>query len=117
MLAPLSGADTATNATDREIKFWEARVSLDENDHVAPTRLGLACLQMARESGDTAWLARAERAFREALKRYPDYAPACAALAASLNSNHRFREAIPLATKATKEQSGDPYPWGILGDA
>lgn len=110
-------ADTATNATDLEIKFWEARVPRDESDHVAPTRLGLACLQKARESGDTAWLERAESALREALKRYPDHAPACAALAAALNSNHRFRESIPLAMKATQEQPSDPFPWGILGDA
>ena len=116
-LAQFGFADTVTNATDLEIKFWEARVPRDESDHVAPTRLGLACLQKARESGDTAWLDRAQRALREALKRYPDHAPACAALAAVLNSNHQFREAIPLATKATHEQPDDPYPWGILGDA
>jgi tetratricopeptide (TPR) repeat protein len=117
LLARPGFADTATNATDLEIKFWEARVPRDESDHVAPTRLGLACLQKARESGDTAWLERAERALREALRRYPGHAPACAALAAALNSNHRFRESIPLAMKAAQEQPNDPYPWGVLGDA
>lgn len=106
-----------TNATDREIQFWQARVPRDESDHVAPTRLGLACLQKARESGEADWYERAERAFREALRRNPEHASARAALASALNSRHQFREALPLAERAAREQPNDPFPWGILGDA
>lgn len=105
------------SGADREIRFWEARLPRDPDDFVAPTRLGAAYLQKARESGDFAYYLKAEEALRTALKRAPEHPPAMAFLSEAFAAQHRFHEAITLAETVVRHQPGDPHGYGILGDA
>ncbi len=101
---------------DYEIRMWEARLKRDPEDGVSPCNLGVAYLQKARESGDFSYYRKAEDAFKTSLKITPGFRQAEISLAIALNSQHRFKEAIPLAQKAYGTLA-DAGAAGVLGDA
>jgi tetratricopeptide (TPR) repeat protein len=78
--------------------------------------LGLGYQQLARETGDASWLARAE----EALGRATSVAPDGLALAASSQlavTQHRFRRGERLARQALEHNRDDALALAALGDA
>jgi tetratricopeptide (TPR) repeat protein len=113
----LAQAPAAASAADPEIAFWAARVERDQDDHVSATKLGYACLNQARRTGDFRLYARAEGAFTEALKRSPGHFSALLGQATARSARHRFRDAIDLARQAAAAQPGDAEPYAIIGDA
>jgi tetratricopeptide (TPR) repeat protein len=116
----LGGADpscAAPTEADHEIRFWSARLTADEADAVAPTRLGSAYLQKARETGDFSCYLKAEHTLKQALERKPDHYGALVSLARAYAAQHRFPEAITTAQKAVDADPREPYGIGILGDA
>lgn len=113
---PAGAASQPTN-TEREIQFWEGRLNRDPADQVTPTKLGTACIQYARESGNFSYYLKAQSAFEEALRRKPDHYGALVGMASAYAAQHRFKEAQTMAEKALAALPGDNYARGILGDA
>ncbi len=102
---------------DPEIAFWSARVERDKEDHISATKLGYACLKLARKTGDFRLYAQGERAFNEALRRSPGHYTAVLGLATARAARHRFREAIDLARSVAASQPRDADAYTIIGDA
>lgn len=84
-------------------------------DHLV--RAGLAFHQRMRETADPAYLTRAERAFRQALRRSPANAGAYAGLARIALTRHEFARSLGYARRA-RALASDPVEYlGIVGDA
>jgi tetratricopeptide (TPR) repeat protein len=117
----LVGASTAQPAaTDELIKFHQARVARDPDDHLGYNRLGAVYIRKARESGDVAYYGLADQAFRKSLALVGQgaaAAPATTSLAVVELARHRFTEAARLAADASRLAPDDPGARAILGDA
>lgn len=107
----------AQTNTDAQIQFWKSRLQRDPYDYISPTKLGAACLQKARESGDLDFYFQAEEALKTALARNPEHVTAQALLASVFVAQHKFTNAISLAEKTIKALPDEPFAHGILGDA
>ena len=103
--------------TRRFVEELELDVDRKPNDARALAVLGLAYLQLARETGDPRLYPRAERALTRALRAAPKDYTATTALAALAASRHRFREAAELAERARRLAPDAAPAYGILGDA
>lgn len=79
--------------------------------------LGLAYLQLVRETGDPSFYPKAERALEAALRLDARDPYATTGLAALAASRHRFDDARVLAKKAVAVNPSAAAPYGILGDA
>ena len=78
--------------------------------------LGLGYHQLARETGDASWLARAEEALRRATSVAPD-GLALAAASQLAVTQHRFRKGEKLARQALLRNRDDALALAALGDA
>ncbi|HUF02171.1 MAG TPA: tetratricopeptide repeat protein [Gaiellaceae bacterium] len=81
------------------------------------TLLGLGYQQLARETADASWLSRSGEALRRVRTASPGDPVALAALAQLAVTQHRFREAIPLARRALRGDPASSIALGALGDA
>ena len=79
--------------------------------------LGLAYAQRARETGDAAYVSRADRALRRAVKLEPKDFEALTGLGGVALTRHRFRDALVLARRALAAAPDTAAPHGVLGDA
>lgn len=113
--AARAGAE-ATRA-DQAIESAHRAIQRRPSDPTALYRLGDAYIQKARETGDTAYFARAEEALRRSLTLAPRHSGALRHLAYVLYSVHEFAGAAALATKAIEIDPGDGHAYGVLGDA
>ncbi len=117
LILAASHAVAQESQTDREIQFWENRLLRDLHDFVAPTKLGAAYLQKARESGRLDFYAKAEEVLKQALERNPNHQTAQGLLASAYIARHKFGDAIALARKLTVALPDEAFGHGILGDA
>jgi tetratricopeptide (TPR) repeat protein len=83
----------------------------------ARAALGAAYLQKARESADPAHYARAEAAFRGALRDDPRDAAAVTGLGVVALGRHEFRRALVLGRRARRLAPGLARPLGVVADA
>ena len=79
--------------------------------------LGLAYAKRARETGDAAFLARAEAALRRAQELEPTNVDALTGLGGLALARHRFDEALVLGRKARAAAPSTAAPYGVVGDA
>jgi len=106
--------------TDEVIRFYQARVATDPDDPAIYNRLGGAYVQKARESGDVAYYALAEAAFRKVLDlgaRGGVAASALASLGVVAIAKHQFAEAIAHAEQAVSAEPGAVAAYAVVGDA
>jgi tetratricopeptide (TPR) repeat protein len=119
MAARVSTAQPA--GSDRLIQFYQWQISRDPEAPSSYDHLGSAYLQKARESGDPAFYALTEDAYRQAMARLTqdeaEAAPATAHLAALYLSEHRFAEAAQFAKRALQLDSNLLSAYATLGDA
>jgi tetratricopeptide (TPR) repeat protein len=80
-------------------------------------RQGNALAQRARETGDVTYYARAEAAYRRALRLAPSDLPATIGLGALALSRHEFRHALALGRRAVALSSSTAAGHGVVGDA
>ncbi len=113
-VAPVGGQEAAP---DTAIGLYQRMLRRNPRDGRAYFRLGDAYVQKARESGDVAYLARAEQSLRQALAIEPQYADAARHLAFVLYSGHDFEGAAREAQLALAINERDAHAWGVLGDA
>ncbi len=99
------------------VRKLERRVALNGRDAAALTMLGFAYQQRSRETADTAYLPRSGRAFRRAQALIGDNTVILSGLAALAATQHRFRDAAPLARRAIRLDPENASAYAVLGDA
>jgi tetratricopeptide (TPR) repeat protein len=112
-----SQAPPAGRTADGLIRGYERKLQRNPHDAHTYYRLGDAYLQKARETGDPAWIERAERVIARSLALVPDQAPVVRHLAYAALQRHDFAEAAVRARRATELDAEDARAWGLLGDA
>jgi len=112
----LLAADSNTAAS---IRFLEDRVRRDPDDITALNRLSGECLQRMRETGDTTWLAKAEKAAEQSLHALtPEFNPAALAARASVyQASHRFKDAKADAEAFQRLRPDKAQGFELHGDA
>lgn len=106
----------ATNTDDR---VAQAQASVRATSYAATplAALGDAYLQKARETGDTAYYRRADRAFHAALRRNPGELAAVLGAGALAGSRHDFREALRRGREARRLAPDAVAPYLVVADA
>ena len=112
--ALLAGADTPAQ---RRIAMAQAAVARDPKHAQAHADLALALTQRARETADPVYYQQAEAAVQAALAVSPGHFDARKVRAWALLGQHRFAEALALATALNREVPDDLMVYGILTDA
>jgi tetratricopeptide (TPR) repeat protein len=111
------GLSTAADDLNRAVADLEQRVVKRPHDASTAARLADALLRQARVASNPGLAVRAEEVLRAALKQEPTNYDALRAMGAVLLSQHRFEEAIDIATRARDIDPVDAWNYGVLGDA
>jgi tetratricopeptide (TPR) repeat protein len=121
MLAVLQPhAAAQQTATDRLIRSLGLQASLQPQDPASYDKLGAAYIQKGRETADASYYELGRQALLKSLdlvSNGPAAASATTHMALVFMAEHRFQEALTWAEQALELGSGDPTPWGIVGDA
>lgn len=112
--ALLAGTDTPAQ---RKIALAQAAVARNPKHAQAHADLALALTQRARETADPVYYQQAEAAVQAALAIAPDHFEARKVRAWALLGQHRFAEALALATALNRQVPDDLMVYGILTDA
>jgi tetratricopeptide (TPR) repeat protein len=99
------------------VRRLEDAVAARPDDARALALLGLGYQQIARETADASWLSRSQEALTRAVAAEPADALAVSGLAQLAVTQHRFRDAIPLARRALRLDPASTVALGSLGDA
>ncbi len=114
------GSAALESATDRLIQSLQWRASMYPQDPAVYNKLGAAYIQKGRETGDASYYELARQALSKSLELVssdPTAASAKTHMALVFMAEHRFHDALEWAEAALELGSGDPTPWGTLGDA
>lgn len=96
----------------------EERLRKSPGDPDVGARLGIAYLQLARETNDAAAYGRADQLLRSTLERAPDSLDATLGAGSLALARHRFREALRLGRRGLALTGGYSAPaLGVVGDA
>jgi tetratricopeptide (TPR) repeat protein len=108
---------TTASEMNRVVADLEQRVAKRPKDAGAAARLADLLLRQARVASNPGLAVRAEEVLKTALKHEPNNYDAMRAMQAVLLSQHRFPEAIEMATRGTTIDPIDSWNYGVLGDA
>ena len=114
------GAGSEQSGADRLIQAQQRRASMYPQDPSTFDRLGTAYIQKGRETGDASYYELGRQALLKSLdlvSNGPAAASAKTHMALVFMAEHRFQDALTWAENALELGSGDPTPWGIVGDA
>jgi len=112
---PGAGKPAAREKTaDAKIAFYRARIG-GPGTYPAYARLGLACLEKYRETGQAKFHAQALAYLRQSLCYQPNF-EALLGLALALSERHQFKEALPYAEEALGAMPSDLEAAGVLFD-
>lgn len=111
------GLSTARDDLSRAVSGLEQRLGERPSDTAAASRLADVLLRQSRVMNNPGLAVRAEDVLRAALKEVPEDYESTRMLGAVLLSQHRFREAIEVATRARAFNEHDAWNYGVLGDA
>jgi tetratricopeptide (TPR) repeat protein len=103
--------------TDERVKQMQTAVRATQYAAAPLAGLGQAYLQKARETGDTGYYSRADRAFRAALRRDPRELGAIAGASTLAGSRHDLREALERGLEARRLAPDSPGPYLLIADA
>ena len=112
--ALLAGTDTPAQ---RKIALAQAAIARGPKHAQSHADLALALTQRARETADPVYYQQAEAAVQAALAVSPGHFDARKVRAWALLGQHRFSEALTLATALNREVPDDLMVYGILTDA
>jgi tetratricopeptide (TPR) repeat protein len=119
--APLvAAADEVTTSRedlDAAMKAAEQKLAADPADGRAAAAFAQAALRRARVESNGGYTHRAEQVLKAVLDREPDNYNALKLLGAVYMSQHRFRAAIGVATRAMRVHPEDAWNYGVIGDA
>jgi tetratricopeptide (TPR) repeat protein len=114
--ATVATASTSPDGLQRTIHDMEKRLRERPADANAAVSLANALLRQARVSGTAGPALRAETALKQILRDDPQTYEARRMLGAVYLSQHRFREAIREAGRASAERPTDDWNYGVMGD-
>ena len=109
-------ATTSREGLQQTIQVMEQRLREQPTDGAAAVSLADALLRQARVSNNPGLAIRAEDALKRVLKDEPLTYDARRMLAAVYLSQHRFRDAIREAERASAERPADDWNYGVMGD-
>jgi tetratricopeptide (TPR) repeat protein len=119
--APLVSAagEMTTSRADLELamKTAEQTLAADPSDGRAALTFAQASLRRARIESNGGYTLKAERVLKAVLAREPGDYNSLKMLGAVYMSQHRFREAIEVATRAARVHSKEAWNYGVIGDA
>jgi tetratricopeptide (TPR) repeat protein len=119
--APLIAAagEMTTSRADLELAMnaAEQRLAANPADGRAATAFAQASLRRARIESNGGYTLKAERVLKAVLASEPSDYDALRMLGAVYMSEHRFREAIEIATRATAVHPNEAWNYGVIGDA
>ncbi len=106
---------SVTQTLNREIKFYQERISHHPNDGLDRAALAKVYLKMARATGDVNWYLLAEQTAKVSLTNLPFHNhSAILALARVAEAKHDFTNSISLAEKVLKEQPNNEDALSLL---
>ena len=114
------GRLAAQTGTDATIHSLQTHLKMYPQDFKSFDALGASYIQKGRETADATYYELAKDALDKSLdivSTGPDAASAKTHMAVVAMSEHQFEEALSWAQDALALGSGDPSPWGIVGDA
>jgi tetratricopeptide (TPR) repeat protein len=111
------GLSTARDDLSRAVAGLQQRLGEHPNDAAAASRLADVLLRQSRVLNNPGLAVRAEDVLRAVLKETPEDYESTRMLGAVLLSQHRFRDAIEIATRARAFNEHDAWNYGVLGDA
>ncbi len=100
----------------KAISMFRERVAKRTEDFRSMTVLGQLYIRLAKETGNHSAYRSAEKTLREALAIAPDYLTAKSSLAVALESQHRFRDALKLASEVYLANPIDTKALATIGD-
>ena len=107
-----------TNAsTDRSIQTLQERLRANPNDWQSYSRLGMAYLQKARETGDPTYYQKTEQALDKALSFQADDYASISLQGALALARHDFHSALDWGEKARQINPDRTYAYGVIADA
>ena len=114
---PPIGQSTSRSDLEQTVTSARSRLRADGRDAAAAVALADALLRKARVDGDGAHAVEAERVLTALLREEPGEYTALRALGAVYLAQHRFRDAIAAAHRASSIRPADAWNFGVLGDA
>jgi tetratricopeptide (TPR) repeat protein len=124
VLAPVLSAQAASlrpglgsQDTVGLLRRLQNEVRARPGDAQARALLGLAYAQRARETGDAAYVTRADAVLRQARALDPKNVYALTGLGGVALSRHRFADALALGFEARRAAPRSAEPYGVVGDA
>jgi tetratricopeptide (TPR) repeat protein len=114
--ATAAAAVTSREGLQLTIQDMERRLREQPNDATAAVSLADALLRQARVTGTGGPALRAENALKRILHDDPRTYDARRMLGAVYLSQHRFREAVREAERASAERPTDDWNYGVMGD-
>jgi pentatricopeptide repeat protein len=109
--------EKSVSATDRAIGALQERLRQQPSDAASATRLGLAYLQRARETGDPSYYTRAEAALQQAYRQTPDDPDTRIGLGALALARHQFQVALDWGKSAIERSPRKAPAYGVVVDA
>lgn len=100
----------------KAISKYQDRIAAFPTDTKSQVVLGQLYLRLAKETGSHAAYKHAEKHLRQALELKPESQSGLTSLAASLESQHRFREALEIAWSAYQTNPSNTQALAICGD-
>ena len=111
------GPPTSAAGLQQRIAEMEGRLQRQPHDVGAAVLLSDALLRQARATNDARPANRASDVLKAVLKDEPGQYDALRMLGAIDLSQHQFRKALEVATRARDERPGDAWNYGVIGDA
>jgi tetratricopeptide (TPR) repeat protein len=111
------GPSTSRADLEGAIAMLEARITREGPTPALAPRLADALMRQARVASNPGLAVRAEEALRGALDAEPTHYESTRMLATVFLSQHRFREAIATAERASRMSPRDGWNLGVIGDA
>jgi tetratricopeptide (TPR) repeat protein len=99
------------------VERLQAQLRSSPEDWEAFGQLGLAYLQIARETGDPSYLAKAEGVLEKALDLNPEDYTSLSALGSLALARHAFHEALDWGEQARNINPDRAYAYGVMVDA
>ena len=111
------GRTTSQADLTQTVDAARRRLAAAPGDATAAVALADALLRLSRVESDAQHALDAERALQQALRHEPGEYTALKMLGAVYLSQHRFRDAVGAATRATAVNAKDAWNFGVIGDA
>ena len=108
---------TTTSGLLQRIDEMEARLRAQPDDMGAVVLLADALLRQSRATNDGRPAGRASEVLNAALKEHPGQYDVLRMLGAIYLSQHRFREALEIASRSRDLRPDDAWNYGVMGDA